>query len=129
MKPLRGTNLFLVLADSPRKKRNRRPAYDKREHGQSTGNYEQASMSDLAGDAQAAMNYLKGRKEVDPKRVGILAHSEGGIMAAQIAAKPTIWIGWCCWRLPPLPASAQLLSPQSELIARTGGLPEEANRA
>jgi uncharacterized protein len=119
-----GHKPFLVLADLLAKKGTAVLRYDKRGTGQSTGNYEQASMSDLAGDAQAAMNYLKGRKEVDPKRVGILAHSEGGILAAQIAAKAND-MDWLVLLATPATTGERTLLRQSELIARTGGLPEE----
>jgi pimeloyl-ACP methyl ester carboxylesterase len=119
-----GHKPFLVLADLLAKKGIAVLRYDKRGTGQSAGNYEQASMSDLAGDAQAALNYLKSRKEVDPKRVGILAHSEGGILAAQIAAKSGD-LDWLVLLAAPATTGERTLLRQSELVARTGGLPEE----
>ena len=115
---------FLILADLLTKKGIAVLRYDKRGTGQSAGNYEQASMSDLASDAQAALNYLKGRKELDAKRVGILAHSEGGILAAQIAAKANE-MDWLVLLATPATTGERTLLRQSELVARTGGLPEE----
>jgi len=119
-----GHKPFLILADLLTKKGIAVLRYDKRGTGQSTGNNEQASMNDLAGDAQAALNYLKGRKEADPKCVGILAHSEGGILAAQIAAKADE-MDWLVLLATPATTGERTLLRQSELVARTGGLPEE----
>jgi uncharacterized protein len=119
-----GHKPFLVLADLLTKKGLAVLRYDKRGTGQSSGNYEQASLSDLRGDAQAALNYLKSRKEVDPKRVGILAHSEGGILASQIAAKAGD-LDWLVLLATPATTGERTLLRQSELVARTGGLPEE----
>ena len=119
-----GHKPFLVLADLLTKNGIAVLRYDKRGTGQSTGNYEQASVNDLTGDAQAALNYLKSRKEVDQKRVGILAHSEGGILAAQIAVKAGD-LDWLVLLAMPATTGERTLLRQSELIARTGGLPEE----
>jgi uncharacterized protein len=119
-----GHKPFLVLADLLTKKGLAVLRYDKRGTGQSTGNYDQASMSDFGGDAQAALNYLKSRKEVDPKRVGILAHSEGGILASQIAAKAGE-LDWLVLLATPATTGERTLLRQSELVARTGGLPEQ----
>ena len=55
--------------------------YDKRGSGQSSGNWQTASYEDLARDAVAAVDVLASRPDVDPKRIGVLGHSEGGIVA------------------------------------------------
>ncbi len=55
--------------------------YDKRGSGQSSGGWRTASYEDLARDALAAVDALAARPEVDPHRIGILGHSEGGIVA------------------------------------------------
>ncbi|HEY3814107.1 MAG TPA: alpha/beta fold hydrolase [Caulobacteraceae bacterium] len=55
--------------------------YDKRGSGQSSGDWKTASYEDLARDALAAVDALAHRPGVDPKRIGVLGHSEGGIVA------------------------------------------------
>ena len=55
--------------------------YDKRGSGQSTGDWKTAAYEDLARDAVAGVDFLTSRPGVDPKRVGVLGHSEGGIVA------------------------------------------------
>jgi hypothetical protein len=53
-----------------------------------------ATSADFATDAYAAVTYLKGRKEIDPKRIGICGHSEGGIIAPMVAAEYSADIGF-----------------------------------
>lgn len=40
----------------------------------------------FVGDATAAYRFLRGHERIDPARVGILGHSEGGLIALQIGA-------------------------------------------
>jgi fermentation-respiration switch protein FrsA (DUF1100 family) len=40
-----------------------------------------ATIEDFAGDALAGVEYLKTRKEINPKRIGLIGHSEGGLVA------------------------------------------------
>ena len=119
-----GHRPFLVLADALTRQGIAVLRYDKRGTAQSTGNYQQASMQDFAGDAQAALAFLKSRKEIDPKRTGILGHSEGGILAAMVAAHGSE-VNWLVLLAAPATTGERTLLKQSELIARTGGLPEE----
>lgn len=119
-----GHKPFLVLADALTRKGIAILRYDKRGVGQSTGSYEQATMEDLTDDAQSALAYLKARKEVDPKRTGVLGHSEGGIIAAQVATHRND-LDWLVLLGTPATPGERTLLRQSELIARTGGLPEE----
>ncbi|MEZ5291433.1 MAG: alpha/beta fold hydrolase [Vicinamibacterales bacterium] len=62
--------------------------YDKRGVGQSGGRPETATLTDYAEDARAVINYLrKSRKrEVDPRRIAVLGHSEGAWTAMRLAA-------------------------------------------
>jgi pimeloyl-ACP methyl ester carboxylesterase len=55
--------------------------YDKRGSGLSTGDWRTASYEDLARDVVAGVDALAARPEVDPRRIGVLGHSEGGIVA------------------------------------------------
>jgi pimeloyl-ACP methyl ester carboxylesterase len=52
--------------------------YDKRGVGESTGDWKTASFEDLAGDASAAFDYLKTRRDIDPARIGVLGVSQAG---------------------------------------------------
>ena len=61
--------------------------YDDRGVGQSTGKFDTATSADFAMDAEAAFKFLLERPEIDAKRVGFLGHSEGGMLAAMVAAR------------------------------------------
>jgi pimeloyl-ACP methyl ester carboxylesterase len=61
--------------------------YDKRGVGMSGGRDEAATLADYADDARAAVKFLSGRKDVDPKRLAMAGYSEGGIVAMLAAAK------------------------------------------
>ena len=81
-----GHRVFVVLADSLLRKGIAVLRYDKRGVGGSSGNLRTASFDDLVSDAAAAFRYLEARPDVDPKRVGIIGHSEGGSIAPAVAA-------------------------------------------
>jgi pimeloyl-ACP methyl ester carboxylesterase len=59
---------------------------DDRGVGGSSGNFDMATTGDFADDALSAIAYLKTRKEVNVKEIGIIGHSEGGIAASVAAA-------------------------------------------
>jgi hypothetical protein len=61
--------------------------YDKRGIGQSGGRAEAATLADYADDVRAAVKVLADRKDVDPKRITVVGHSEGGLVALMAAAK------------------------------------------
>ena len=61
--------------------------YDKRGIGQSGGRAESASLNDYAEDVRAAIKMLENRKDVDLKRIAVVGHSEGGLVALIAASK------------------------------------------
>ena len=61
--------------------------YDKRGSGQSGGRSESVTLSDYADDARAVVNWLAKRKDIDPKRISIVGHSEGAWVALLTAAR------------------------------------------
>ncbi len=81
-----GHKPFLVLADYLTRKGIAVLRYDKRGVASSQGVYSTATTDDFAADAQAAFNFLLTRKEIIPTKIGIIGHSEGGIIAPMVAA-------------------------------------------
>jgi hypothetical protein len=81
-----GHRLFLVLADYLTRRRIAVPRVDDRGVGGSTGDFAQASSEDFARDVRAGVEYLTARREIDPKRIGLIGHSEGGLIAPLVAA-------------------------------------------
>jgi hypothetical protein len=81
-----GHKPFLVLADQLTRNGVAVLRYDDRGVGSSTGDFASATSEDFAGDAWAAWQALSTRPEIDPKRIGLLGHSEGGLIAPMLAA-------------------------------------------
>lgn len=82
-----GHRPFLVIADHLTRQGIAVLRYDDRGVGKSTGNFGKAVHTDFAEDALAAVEWLKLRKEIDPKRIGLVGHSEGGVHAPLAAVK------------------------------------------
>jgi pimeloyl-ACP methyl ester carboxylesterase len=61
--------------------------YDKRGIGQSGGRAESASLADFAEDVRSAVRMLSERRDVNPKRIAVVGHSEGGAVALIAATK------------------------------------------
>ncbi|MFI5372668.1 MAG: alpha/beta hydrolase family protein [Candidatus Eisenbacteria bacterium] len=59
---------------------------DDRGIGGSTGDPTNATSEDLAGDVRTGIAYLRGRHDIDSRRIGLIGHSEGGIIAPMVAA-------------------------------------------
>ena len=61
--------------------------YDKRGVAESEGNYKAAGLHDNVADARAAVAALRDRPEIDPEQVFVIGHSEGALIAAELAAE------------------------------------------
>ncbi|HEY8378531.1 MAG TPA: alpha/beta fold hydrolase, partial [Nannocystis sp.] len=83
---LMGHKPFLVLADHLTRAGFAVLRFDDRGVGGSQGVLEKASQADLAGDARGALDWLARQPEVDSKRLGLIGHSEGAMIAARAAA-------------------------------------------
>ena len=78
---------FLVLADFLTRRGIAVLRVDDRGVGGSTGDASQATSEDFARDVLAGIEYLKTRKEIDPKRLGLIGHSEGANIAPLVATQ------------------------------------------
>ncbi len=85
--PVFGHKPFLVLADYLTRAGIAVLRYDDRGVGKSTGNFGSGTTRDFADDAKAAVAFLKTRKDVRAKNIGIIGHSEGGVIAPLIASE------------------------------------------
>jgi pimeloyl-ACP methyl ester carboxylesterase len=79
--------LFAVIADHLTKQGFAILRVDDRGTGKSKGPVENATTADFASDVEAGLTYLKGRSEVDKTKLGLIGHSEGGLIASIVAAK------------------------------------------
>jgi pimeloyl-ACP methyl ester carboxylesterase len=78
---------FLVLADTLTRRGIAVLRLDDRGVGGSTGSTSSSTSDDFAGDVLAGMAFLRTRSELDPRRIGLMGHSEGGIIAPMVAAR------------------------------------------
>lgn len=77
---------FAVIADYFTKKGWAVLRYDDRGVGKSGGDFASATTTNFAKDAISAVKFLRTRKDIEKTNIGICGHSEGGIIAQQIAA-------------------------------------------
>ncbi len=82
-----GIPLFAQLAGSLAEQGFIVLRYDKRGVGQSGGRGERATLQDYAEDLTGAVKWMAGRQDVDPKRVAVAGHSEGGAVAMLAATR------------------------------------------
>jgi len=121
---LMGHKPFLVLADYLTKNGFAVLRYDDRGTALSKGNFKPATSADFASDAEAAMAYLKTRKEINPKKIGLIGHSEGGLIAPMIASKSKDVAFIVLLAGPGIPGD-QLLLMQQNLIGKSAGMSDE----
>jgi len=118
-----GHSVFLVLADSLTRQGIAVLRADKRGVGKSTGNYALATSADFADDAEAGVAYLKTRREIDRRRIGLIGHSEGGIIAPMVASRSSD-IAWIVILAGAAVKGEDILLLQRRLIDTAEGLSE-----
>jgi fermentation-respiration switch protein FrsA (DUF1100 family) len=121
---LLGHRPFLVLSDYLTRHGIAVLRCDDRGTGKSTGNFKSATTMDFATDALACVEYLKTRKEVDIKQIGLIGHSEGGIIAPMVANQ-TKDVAFIVLMAGPGINGEKILELQSRLIAKAEGVPDE----
>jgi hypothetical protein len=82
-----GHKPFLVLSDYLTKNGIAVLRFDDRGTAMSKGDFKAATTADFATDVEAAIDYLKTRKEIDKKKIGLIGHSEGGLIAPMVASQ------------------------------------------
>jgi fermentation-respiration switch protein FrsA (DUF1100 family) len=117
---LLGHKPFLVLSDYLTKHGIAVLRYDDRGVAQSKGDFKTATTVDFSTDVESAVAYLKTRKDINVKKIGLIGHSEGGVVAPMVAAhsKDVNFIVLLAGTGIP---GDQLLLLQQELIARAEG--------
>ncbi len=80
-----GHKVFLILADALTREGLAVLRYDKRGVGGSSGDYDDATTADFTSDTEAAVIWLKTQPQIDARHIGVLGHSEGGIIASAVA--------------------------------------------
>jgi len=112
---------FLVLADHLARQGIATLRLDDRGIGGSTGDLSQVTTADLAADVNAAVAFLQTQPEIDRKRIGVLGHSEGGIVGPAAAAKNE-GIAFVVMLAGTGVTGEQIVVKQTELITRKSGM-------
>jgi pimeloyl-ACP methyl ester carboxylesterase len=122
---LLGHKPFAVLADSLTRRGVAVLRVDDRGVGGSTGDPEEATSADFAGDVRAGVGFLKQHPRIDPKRIGLIGHSEGGLIAPMVAADSDD-VAFIVLMAGPGITGEEILRLQSRLIAQAMGAKEES---
>lgn len=85
-----GFRIFEKIADYLTRKGIAVLRYDDRGVGGSTGNKMLSTTEDFVGDALSAVEFMKKQNNIDVNKIGLLGHSEGGIIASMAAARSNI---------------------------------------
>jgi len=120
-----GHRPFLVISDYLTRHGLAVLRYDKRGVAKSTGDYATATSDDFASDVEASLAYLKTRKDINPRRIGLIGHSEGGLIAPLVASRDGS-VAWIVLLGGPGLRGDQILFLQSALIAKAQGASDEA---
>ncbi|TDP02398.1 hypothetical protein EV145_103386 [Flavobacterium sp. 245] len=118
-----GHKPFLVLADFLTKNGFAVLRFDDRGVAQSTGDISKATTADFARDVQAGVDYLQTREEINKNKIGLIGHSEGGVIAPIVAGNSKT-IDFIVLLAGPGLRGDKLLLLQKEAIERESGVSE-----
>ncbi|MBN2198825.1 MAG: alpha/beta fold hydrolase [Candidatus Aminicenantes bacterium] len=115
---------FLILADHLTRLGVAVLRVDDRGVGKSGGDHAQSTTEDYATDVEAGIAYLQSRPDIDAERIGLIGHSEGGIIAPLVASRNAATAFIVLIAGTGLPGEDILLL-QSDLISRASGVDED----
>ncbi|WP_054814503.1 alpha/beta hydrolase family protein [Nocardia arizonensis] len=122
---LMGHKPFLLLADTMTRAGYAVLRTDDRGVGGTGGDLGQASYPMLAGDAAAGVRFLRDRGDIDPARVGLFGHSEGGYLAPLVASAPDSGVAFVILMAGPAVPGGDVLIEQTRVIMAADGASQE----
>lgn len=117
---LLGHRPFLVWADYLTRRGIAVLRCDDRGSYESKGEFSTATTFDFATDVEAAINYLKSRKDINLKKIGLMGHSEGGLIAPLVASRNKD-VAFIVMLAGPGISGGEILLRQQALIAKVSG--------
>ena len=118
---------FWVLADYLTRRGIAVLRFDDRGVGKSTGKFERATTEDFASDVRSAISFVKTVDSIDAARVGLIGHSEGGLVATLVAAGNED-VAWVVLMASPGVNGEEILFSQGQLIVAAEGGNEAARK-
>jgi uncharacterized protein len=115
---------FWVLADHLTRNGVAVLRYDERGVGQSQGEFGNATTRDFANDVQSAVQFARNLPEIDSNKIGLIGHSEGGLVAPMVAVDEP-GIAWIVMMAGTGVNGKEILYSQGALIAAAEGVPEK----
>jgi len=115
-----GHRPFLVLSDHLTRLGIAVLRFDDRGVGGSTGDFAAATSEDFATDVLAGVDYLLGRDDIDNEKIGLIGHSEGGLVAPMAAVQSDA-VAFIVLMAGPAVTGEEIILEQSLLIARAAG--------
>jgi pimeloyl-ACP methyl ester carboxylesterase len=116
-----GHKPFLVLSDHLTKNGLAVLRFDDRGTAESTGNFGTATTVDFASDVAAGLAYLKTRPEIDIRKIGLIGHSEGGLIAPIVATQSSD-VRFVVLLAAPGMRGDEILALQSKILGKANGL-------
>jgi dienelactone hydrolase len=119
-----GHKPFLVISDYLTRHGIAVLRFDDRGTAASTGDFTTSTSKDFADDAMAGVKYLLSNKLINPKKIGVMGHSEGGLIAPMLAANSSD-VAFIVMLAGPGVSGDKILELQGELIGRTEKISED----
>ena len=120
-----GHKPFLLWADYLTRRGIAVLRVDDRGVGGTGGKPGESTIEDHAGDALTGVAYLKSRSDIDPKKIGLIGHSEGGLVAPAAAVKSSD-VAFIVLLAGTGVNGEEILYSQGKLIAKAAGASDEA---
>ena len=121
---LMGHKPFLVLSDYLTRNGIAVLRFDDRGSFASEGDFAAATSNEFATDVEAAVAYLKTRKEVNKGKIGLIGHSEGGLIAPMVAVRNKD-VNFIVLMAGPGIRGSEIMLRQQALVGRANGVKEE----
>ena len=119
-----GHKPFAVIADYLTRRGFAVLRVDDRQMGKSTGDLSKATTLDFSKDVETSLLELQKRKDIDQNKIGLIGHSEGGLIAAMVAAENPK-VSFIILLAGPGVKGSDLLALQTLALDRSMGIPEE----
>ncbi len=119
-----GHKPFWVIADHLARNGIAALRVDDRGIGGSDGVRADLTSVDFAGDVAAGVSFLRSQSDIDGGRIGLIGHSEGGLIAPMVAADDAD-LAFIVLLAAPGVSGADLMRLQNELLLRAAGMSED----